>query len=178
VEIKNRQKVLLIAAVACMSLLLGNWLLLDPLLASWKSRSERIDQLRQQVTQGAVLIDRERTIRDRWEGMRTNTLPANTSLAEQEFIKTFDRCAHDSGITIASYRPQWKQIGDDYSTYECRADLSGNIENLSRFLYELEKDPLSLKVESMEIATHDDKGQQLTLGIQISSLLLTPTSQP
>jgi hypothetical protein len=175
-EIKNRQKLLLIGAVACMALLLGNWLVLDPLITSWKARSARIAALRLQVTQGAMMMDHEQAIRNRWEAMRTNTLPANTSLAEQEFYKTFYRCANDSGITIVSYRPQWKQ-NDDYTAYECRADASGNIDTLSRFLYELEKDPLGLKVESMEIATHDDKGTQLTLGIQLSGLLLTPQAQ-
>ena len=98
-------------------------------------------------------------------------------MAEAEFFKTFNRCAQDSGVTQVSFRPQWKQ-NDDYTTYECRADISGNIETLARFIYELEKEPLGLKVDSMEIATHDDKGQQLTLGIQLSGLMLTPATQP
>jgi len=177
VETKQRQKLLIIGAVVCIGLLIGNSLVLDPLIKSWKARSARIANLRTQVAQGASLIEREQTIRSRWEDMRTNTLPANTSVAEAEFFKTFDRCARTSGITLVAFRPQWKP-SDDYTTYECRADITGNLETLSRFIYELEKDPLALKVESMEIATHDDKGQQLSLGIQISGLLLTPASQP
>lgn len=176
-EIKDRQKVLLIVAVACVLALIGNSLILNPLISSWKSRAQRISDLRSSVTQGQVLIDHEDAIRRRWDNMRTNTLPANTSVAETEFIKTFDRCARESGITVVSYRPQWKQ-NDDYTTYECRADINGNIETIARFLYELEKDPMALKVDSMEIATHDDKGQQLSLGIQISGLLLTAQAQP
>lgn len=179
-ETKNRQKLLIIGAVTCLALLLGDSLVFEPLVSSWKSRSERIAQLKQQVSQGVTLMDREQVIHSRWDDMRTNTLPSNTSLAEQEFLKTFNRCAQDSRITISLYRPQWKQNGDDYSTYECRADISGNIETLSRFIYELEKSTMGLKIESMEIATHDDKGQQLTLGIQVSGLLLTTatTAQP
>src|SRR6202042_233106 len=140
-------------------------------------RSDHISDLRKQVAQGEMLIDHEPAIRTRWENMRKNTLPANASQAETEFLKTFDRCAQDSGISVVSYRPQWKQ-NDDYTTYECRADINGNIETLSRFIYELEKDPMGLKVDSMEIATHDDKGQQLSLGIQLSGLLLAAPAQP
>lgn len=168
---------LMIAAVACVLALIGNSLILDPLVKSWKSRAQRITDLRNDVTQGQVLIDHEDAIRSRWDNMRTNTLPANTSVAGTEFFNTFDRCARDSGVTVVSYTPQWKQ-GDDYTTYECRADLNGNIDTLSRFLYELEKEPLALKVESMDITTHDDKGQQLSLGLQISGLLLTGPAQP
>lgn len=176
-ETKNRQKMLLIVAVGCVLALIGNSLMIDPLLKSWKERSDRIAKLKSDVAQGAALIEREAVIQSRWDSMRTNTLPANTSQAETEFLKTFNRCAQDSGITVAAYRPQWKQ-NDDYTTYECRADINGNIETLSRFIYELEKEPLGMKVESMEIATHDDKGQQLSLGIQISGLLLTGQPQP
>jgi hypothetical protein len=177
VETKKRQQLLIVVAVVCLSLLIGNSLVLDPLAKSWKERSDRIKTLRDQVTQGAVLMDHEQAIRRRWEGMRTNTLPVNTSVAEAEFYKAFSRCVQDSGVTQVSYRPQWKQ-NDDYTTYECRADISGNIETLSRFVYELEKETLALKVESLEFATHDDKGQQLSLGIQLSGLMLTPATQP
>jgi Tfp pilus assembly protein PilO len=179
-EIKNRQKVLLIAAVACVVALVGNSLVLDPLLKSWQSRSARIADLKKQVAEGEILMDHEQAIRRRWENMRTNTLPANTSQAGTEFFNTFDRCARNSGVTVVSFTPQWKQNqDDDYTTYECRADITGNIDTLSRFIYELEKEPLALKVESMEITSHDDKGQQLSLGLQISGLLLaSTTTQP
>jgi hypothetical protein len=176
-EIKNRQKLLMIVAVVCVVGLIGDSLVLEPLYNSWKSRSQRIVDLKQQVKQGEMLMDHEQSIRSHWENMRTNTLPVNTSVAGTEFFNTFDRCARDSGVTVVSYTPQWKQ-GDDYTTYECRADINGNIDTLSRFIYELEKQPLALKVESMDITTHDDKGQQLSLGLQISGLLLTAPAQP
>jgi hypothetical protein len=59
-------------------------------------------------------------------------------------------------------------------TLECRADTFGNLASLTRFLYEIEKDPLALKVDAIEIAARDNEGQQLTLGVQISGLLLNP----
>lgn len=176
-ETKNRQKILLILAVAGVFVLIGNSLVINPLLKSWKVRSDRIAKLKTDVANGETLIDHEAAIRRRWDNMRTNTLPANTSQAETAFLKTVDRCARDSGITVAGYRPQWKP-NDDYTTYEYRADINGNIETISRFIYELEKDPLGMKLESLEIIAHDDKGQQLSLGIQISGLLLASQTQP
>jgi type II secretion system (T2SS) protein M len=176
-DTKSRQKLLIAGAVICVSLFIGDSLLLEPLAKSWKERSKQIADLKEQVSRGAVLVDHEAAIRRRWEGMRTNTLPVNTSVAEAEFYKAFSRCVQDSGVTQVSYRPQWKQ-NDDYTTYECRADITGNIETLSRFIYELEREPMALKIDSLEIATHDDKGTQLSLGLQISGLMLTPATQP
>jgi hypothetical protein len=43
---------------------------------------------------------------------------------------------------------------------------------LSQFLYDVEKDPMALKLDSVELSAHDTTGQQLTLGLQISGLVL------
>jgi hypothetical protein len=59
-------------------------------------------------------------------------------------------------------------------TLDCRVEASGDLGTLSRFVYDIEKDPMALKLESVELSTRDDTGQQLTLGLQISGLVLTP----
>ena len=63
-------------------------------------------------------------------------------------------------------------------TLECRIDAVGSMSTLTRFLYEVEKDPLALKVDSMDITARDNDGQQLALALQISGLLLNPPPQP
>jgi hypothetical protein len=90
--------------------------------------------------------------------MRSHTLPDDVSEAENEVLKAFERWSEDSHISISSIKPQWKRIGDDYVILECRADAFGGIEALSRFLYNVEKDPLALKVETVEISSRDDNG--------------------
>ena len=46
------------------------------------------------------------------------------------------------------------------------------------FLYEVEKDPVGLKVDSVEISSRDDNGRQLALGLQVSGLLINPNPAP
>jgi hypothetical protein len=43
---------------------------------------------------------------------------------------------------------------------------------VNRFLYDLEREPLAVKVESLELAARDNNGQQFTLNVQISGLML------
>ena len=57
-------------------------------------------------------------------------------------------------------------------TLECRADAFGSIQAVTRFLYEVEKDSLALRVEAVEITARDNDGQQLTIGLQVSGLQL------
>jgi len=171
-QINNRQQMLAVVAAVGVGLLVADRVVMEPLKNAWKERSLRIVELRKAVTQGAQLRDRERTIRERWTGMKTNTLPENISAAENEVLRAFDRWSQESRISIASIKPQWKQADDDYMTYECRADAFGNLQAITRFLYEIEKDPLALKIDSVEINARDTSGQQLSLGLQVSGLRL------
>ena len=58
-------------------------------------------------------------------------------------------------------------------TFECRVDAAGDLGKLSRFLYSVERDPMALKLELVELGARDKEGQQLSLGLQLSGLVLT-----
>jgi hypothetical protein len=171
-NIKNRQQVLVAAAIALVVIFAGDKLLFTPLVAKWQERSEAIVKLRKQVDDGAKLLLREPGLRSRWDHMRTNALPDSTSIAEQEVLKGFDFWSEDSRITIMSITPQWKRDNDERMTLECRVDAAGNLQTITRFLYNVEKDPLALKMDTVEIAARDTLGQQLALTLQISGLSL------
>lgn len=176
-RIDNRQRFLAILAGVGVGLLVADKMILTPLINGWKDRADRIVELRKSISKGALVLQREDRIRERWDSMRTNTLPDNISQAENEVLRAFERWSEDSHISVSSIKPQWKRAGDDYMTLECRADAFGSIQAVSRFLYNVEKDPLALKVESVEISSRDDSGRQLSLALQVSGLLLNPQAQ-
>lgn len=174
---KNRQQFLTIAAIAAVALFAGDRLVLSPLLATWGGRAARLTELRKQVAQGKMLLQREQSIRSRWQQMSGNTLPGNTSAAEQQVFKAIDLWAQNSGVTISAITPQWKHDSDDYMTFECRVDAAGDLGKLSRFLYSVERDPMALKLALVELGARDKEGQQLSLGLQLSGLVLTSQKQ-
>ena len=172
-NLKNRQQVLLLGALGVVGLWVADTLIVTPLVASWRSRSTNIVELRKQVRDGEQLLLRERGIRARWSSMRTNTLPTEVSVAEGRLLGAFDGWSRESRVSIMSIKPQWKRSEDDYMTLECRVDASGSLSTITRFLYEIEHDPLALKVESVELSSRDSTGAQLTLGLQVSGLVLS-----
>lgn len=172
-KIENRQQLLAIIAVGAVVLLASDRLVFTPLTKLWKSRSAAIADLRKQVADGTSLLARESVVRSRWEEMKKNTLPNNPSLAEQQMLKAFDNWSRQSRVSITSIMPQWKHDADEYMTLQCRVDAAGDLETLSQFIYDIERDPMALKVESVELTSRDNSGQQLTLGMQISGLVLT-----
>ena len=177
-KINHRQRFLLFVALALLGVFVADQMILEPLAALWIARAERISELRKEIAEGTQLLQREDSLRNRWNRMRTNTLPDNSSQAEQQLLKAVDTWAQESRVTISGLTPQWKQNTDDYRTLECRVDAAGDINNLSRFLYNVEKSPMALKLESVELAATDAGGQELTLGLRLSGLVLTPGGTP
>ena len=173
-QTNNRQQLLTLVALTALVLLVGDRFILTPLVKSWNERSARIIELRKNVSKGAQILDREPTVRTRWKEMSTNTLASDNSEAEDQVFKAFDRWAQESRISISSIKPQWKHNSEDYLTLECRVDAAGNLAALTRFLYNIERDALALKVDAVEITSRDNNGSQLALGLLVSGLVLTP----
>ena len=176
-KIENRQQFLIVLTIAVAALFVGDRLVFEPLAKWWKARAITVVELRQQVNNGRLLLKREQAIRSRWDQMRTNTLPADTSLAEQQVLKAFDNWSQESSASITSITPQWNNDATNYMTVDWRVEVAGDLDTLTRFLYDIEKGPMALNLESVNLSARDDTGQQLTLGLQISGLALRPETK-
>ncbi len=176
-KIKNRQQWLALLAGAVVALFAADKLLITPLTASWKQRAAQITDLRKKVSEGRALLQRESSLRSRLAQMRANTLPNDRSQAEEQMLKGVERWSGASRVTILSLSPQWKQEAEDRVTLECRLEASGDLGAVSRFLYEVESDPMALRVQSVEITARDNDGRQMALGLQISGLVSMPETQ-
>lgn len=186
-NLNKRQQLLALAAIALVGLFIADKLLFTPLTASWKTRSARIAKLKDQVRDGESTVKQELSVRKRWDNIRTNTLAWETLQtkplaavkpeAESQMLKAFERWSQAGGVSVSSIRPQWKEVEDDYKTLECRADVAGSLSAITRFLFQIERDPLGVKVDSLELTTRNSEGSQLALVLQVSGLLLNPPKQ-
>jgi hypothetical protein len=178
VQIKDRQQLLTIVAIAGISLLALDRIVRPPLMNLWDARNKEIQNLQSEVREGESYRKRKDDIHSRWAQIQAGSLPVNTSLAEQQLYTGLNRWSESSGISVNSITPQWKQGSDaGFKTLECRVDAIGSIDRLSRFLYDLERDPMDLKLQSVELTARDNEGQQLALGVQVSALVLVQKDQ-
>ncbi len=172
-ETKNREKMLAIITGGCVGLWLLNLFVITPLIDSWHGRSLKIAGLRKDIEQGTLLIRRQSAIDERWAGMQTNALSSDHTTAESQLFKAFDQWAQDSSVTLVSQKSQQKDTDEGYSTLDWRADLTGNMQSLLKFLWDAGKTPMGLKVQTVELTSRDDNGKQIALGLQVSGLILS-----
>ena len=170
-NLKNRQQLLAVVAIGAIAYFALERLIIKPLWNGWQTRAANIASLHKQIDQGRLLLQREQGIRSHWNDMRKNTLPNDSSVAEQRLLQAFDSWARESRVSVTSIAPQ-KRDNDDYTSLECRVDAFGSLSTVTRFLYDIERDPMGLKLESVEISSRDNDGQQISLGLQVSGLIL------
>lgn len=173
---KNREQLLAILVAAAVALMVGDKFVVQPLTDGWKARTKSIAELEKQVANGGKLLERERAVRDKWNSMRANALTNDVSAAESQALRAFERWGRDAGVTVSGLKPAWKRASDreEHQTLECRADATGSLSSLARFLYQVEKDPMAMKVDVVDLTTRDTEGRNLTLSLQLSGLVLTP----
>lgn len=169
-KIENRQQLLGIAAIVIVGLFALDRVVIGPLTKSWKARSQRIATLQKQISDGNATLKRAALIQGRWDQMQTNTL-ASTN-AERRLLEAFQRWSRASDISISSIQPQWKRGDDNHMTFECAANAAGSVSAVAQFLYNVEKDPMALRIEAVEIQARDEAGQNLAVNVQVSGLVL------
>lgn len=174
-SMSNRPRILAWLAGAGVLLLLGDRLVFSPLVRYWQASTRENARLEQAIASGRNLLERSGDSISRWQDIQEHALPIDPAQAEQRLVSALDRWGRASGVELGSIKPQWKRgIDDRSSLLECRVDATGPLAAITRFIYELEQSPLTLRVDSIELSARDAAGQTLTLGLLVSGLRLRP----
>lgn len=170
---ENRQQLLLVGALAIVAFFAADKMIISPLTDLWKKRSEKIVRLRQDIANGNSLIRREKYTLEDWDKIRKNSLPLERAAAEVQLQNAIDRWEQESKIKIAGRKFQERQFPEsEYSTIECNLDASGTVETMTRFLYNVERDPLPIRLEDVKVTAKDNNGTELLVAMRISGLVV------
>jgi Tfp pilus assembly protein PilO len=168
----SREKVLIIAALCLFGFFALDYFLIEPLISGWKERSKRIAQLKQSLTLGESLTMRADSIEDRWKEMQSRGLPPDRAETENKLLTSVGQWAQQGNLRITALKPRWledEEIGD---RLEMRISGSGDLRAVTRFLYELEHDPMAVRLEEIEIQARDAKGTELDVDARVTGLVL------
>lgn len=170
--IENRQTLLKVLTGAAFGLLLLDKAILTPATNAWKEQSAKISDLEQKVRHDRQLLQRDQQLRTRWAEMQRTDLAPEISVAESDAFKGIARWARESRVSITSLTPSWRTSDDEFDLYEVRAAITGTQASLGRFVYELEVDPLPVRLEDCEWTARDAKGQQLNGALRFTFIRL------
>jgi len=170
----QRQRFLVITAGAALALLVADRIIFTPLTQHWQHRRQEVAALQARLAEGRSLIARGDRLQSRWGEMQRTALPKDAAQAEQQVISAFDRWGRSAGVELGSIKPQWKKGGSDRSSLiECRVDATGSLATVARFLYEIERSSLPIRIETAELASRDESGQRVSVNLTVTGLRMT-----
>lgn len=177
----SRVKLLLLAALACIGALGADQFVIGPLIETWKARSTRIQQVREDLERGSQLVELRDRYAANWHDMQDASLISDPAGAEKILLSSVDAWARASGLNVSNYKPNWMASDDEIAQgarkLEIQLSGSGNLQTIARFLYELERNELAVKLEDFGISARDDKGRELSLDARFTGLLLSREDQ-
>lgn len=166
-----RKKWLIATAVTVVALFVADRFVLTPLASVWTGRSERIAELRGQVTEAQSLVERAGELERRWKEMIDESLPENKGDAEGFVLNKVSEWASGAGVEMSALKPRWRQDADP-PTLECSASGTGSMAQISKFLYALETGPAALRVEDIGLSAEDEKGSKLRMELRFTGVIL------
>lgn len=164
-----RERILIIITLICVGILVTDWLIITPLYQVWKERSERIDQLTIKIEEGKGLVKRKDSINKRWTQMIEQSLPPEETEAEKILFEKVDQWTRKSRIERSSLKRDWEVDKDTAPKMELRITAKGNLNTITRFLYELETDDISTRVDKLALSSQNDRGSDLKMDIVLTS---------
>ncbi len=176
-QIKNREAFLKIIAISCVVILVGDQLIVGPLMSKWRETADQISTLRQKYDNGQSLVDRERALRRAWRIYQRDDLNDVESLAEQNIYKAEEYWKKESGVSSSGTKPQWTNYDDRFATYSLRMAINGSLQECIKFIHLIESDPLPIRIEEMELAARDKSGQEIGLTLHLTGLKLGKSLQ-
>ncbi|MBN1517813.1 hypothetical protein JXA32_14710 [Candidatus Sumerlaeota bacterium] len=169
----KRERSLLIIVMLCIGILAGDRLILTPLWNAWSERAERISALEEQLTEDRSLAQRKDSLAATWQDMLDADLPDGTSAAEDAVLKAVSNWSRESRLAVDSLRPSWStQDKVELPRLDCRLSADGGMSAIAKFVYALEQDPLGIRVEKIELTSLDGAGQNISLDLHFSCLML------
>lgn len=179
---KSREKLLLILTAGVFLFFIADKVVIGPMFETWKQRSTDIDVLREDLDRGEYLVSRQARYEADWGSMKEESLLSDFSSAEKETLTAIDRWASQSRFSVSMLRPTWldgdDEVAEGARKLEIRLSGTGDMRSITRFLYEMERDALAVKVEDVEITARDEKGRELSLDVRMTGLVLAGEGEP
>ena len=99
---QRRETLLKFAVGAVVALFLLDRMVISPAFAGWKAQSVRLAALQQKVKNGRQLLEREKSLRARWDEMQRGNLAQDRSSAENDVYKALSRWTAESRVSSSS----------------------------------------------------------------------------
>ena len=116
------------------------------------------------------------TARRKWKSLTDNHLPADASTAEQAMLARVRDVAQSTGLALGQQNRSTHEKQGGFEVITRRFSGEGNMYRLTRFLYELDRSEIPVRVVDLSINSKKDGTDDLLVTFGISTLYDPPAA--
>ena len=169
--LSRRERYILVAGAALLVLLVGDRLVLGPLLERRSEVLAERDVLTAQLTRARALLARRREAAPLWRDMQPHL--ANTPAeAESRVFHMVRDAAEAAGLSVSLQKPERLADKTRLPQIAFQAVGSGSMRAVSGFLWRLETAPGPLRILELQVGSRKEGTDDLTVSVRMSTLYL------
>ena len=172
--LSRRERYIVIGTVAVVGLLALDRLFLTPLIERRQVIDAQMRQATDEMTRANGLFTNSPRVHRKWNEMTAETLKIDGSNAESQIIRAVGDWARESQLNLSSVKPERAEKEKQFMKITFRANATGNMAAISRFMWQLQTSKVPIRVTDLSITTRRDGMDDLSLDVGMSTLYLPP----
>lgn len=169
----KRERVLLTAALAVAALLALDHSVVSPVLERRAALDQALEQAREQSDQAQSLLGRRKEMSARWRQLVKDGVKPSPAEAESQILHFLRTCAQESGLSLASLRPDKAVDHKGLKEITVRVAGSGPMKAALGFLWRIETGAAPARVTELTLGARKEGLDDLSLQLRVSTLCQT-----
>jgi Tfp pilus assembly protein PilO len=169
--LSKRERIILIAAIACVGLFVVNKFVVEPVQAKLDEMEAQRQQLLGDLNEAELLIGNHRRMQKKWKAMLSDGLRSDTE-AESRVLGALRQWSGAAGLALSSIKPE--RVSSDRGLQEMIFTVAGKgtLDSVARFLWQIETAALPVKIKDMQLGSSSELGDSMSLQLHLSALYL------
>lgn len=169
--LSKRERIILIASIACVGLFVAVKFVVDPVQAKRDKLESQRQQLLGDLNEAELLIGNHVRMRRKWNEMLSDGLRNDTE-AESRILTALGEWSGAANMALSSIRPE--RVSSNRGLQEMIFTVAGkgSLESVARFLWQIETAVLPVKIKDMQLGSSSEAGDSMSLQLHLSALYL------
>lgn len=176
--LSKRERYIATGTIVVVVILGLDYFFISPRLARYKELESQIQLDEQELSRGKLLAVNSLRLQKRWQEMMSGPLKRDYSEAESQSLGAIFEWASNARLAVSSAKPERTDKEKAFQKITFRVTAAGNMEQVSRFIYNIQHAPVPAHITDLQINAKDPNRatptDELTLTIGIATIFLPP----
>jgi hypothetical protein len=174
VIVTKRQRYLALATVAVVVIFGLDRFMVGPLMAQKEQLDVSIAEQQQRLAAAQRTFTTSRRVSGQWNAMLAGGLKTDISEAESQILHAIREWAQGAGMALSSVKPERIEREKDFQKITLRATGTGTMQQVSRFLWQLQASPIPVRITDLQINARKEGIDDLSIQLGIATICFAP----